>query len=198
MINIVSLCRIEGDCHRHLVSNVLSSSGPPPPVRSRAIPTPARFEQHVRQLCNANSGRRALAEMNGDAAPPPRAPTLTRDAGIPTSEAELIAGGVRSLDPALAADGVDEALQSCVAPRRRGGSLTCEGVPGRVEATDAAMAWHVGCTTAVGSPTQASPRRARHPSRSRRPARPPRPKHRDRTPACSPLLDRPRTRCRQP
>ncbi len=59
-------------------------------------------------------------------------------------DAELTVGEVTSFDPALAADGVDEALRVMYGTAPEWGSLAAQGAPGRVVATDVGMAWLVG------------------------------------------------------
>jgi uncharacterized protein (TIGR03083 family) len=59
-------------------------------------------------------------------------------------DAELTVGEVTPLDPVLAADGVDEALRVMYGTAPEWGSLTPDGVPGRVEATDVPRMWDVG------------------------------------------------------
>jgi hypothetical protein len=59
-------------------------------------------------------------------------------------DAELVVGEVTSLDPALAADGVDEALCVMYGTAPAWGSLAPQGTPGRVIATDVGRAWQVG------------------------------------------------------
>ena len=59
-------------------------------------------------------------------------------------DAELTVGEVTSFDPALAADGVDEALRVMYGTAPEWGSLTPDGPPGRLLATDVGVAWQVG------------------------------------------------------
>jgi uncharacterized protein (TIGR03083 family) len=59
-------------------------------------------------------------------------------------DAELTVGEVTSFDPALAADGVDEALRVMYGTAPQWGTLVPDGAPGGVVATDVGMAWQVG------------------------------------------------------
>ena len=59
-------------------------------------------------------------------------------------DAELTLGEVTSFDPALAADGVDEALRVMYGTAPEWGNLRPDGPPGRLLATDVGMAWQVG------------------------------------------------------
>jgi uncharacterized protein (TIGR03083 family) len=59
-------------------------------------------------------------------------------------DAELTLGDVTPLDPALAADGVDEALRVMYGTAPAWGSLTPDGAPGRVETTDGSRGWEIG------------------------------------------------------
>ena len=70
-------------------------------------------------------------------------------------DAELAVGEVTSFDPALAADGVDEALRVMYGTAPEWGSLTPDGPAGRLLATDVGMAWQVGFVAAT-SGSQAS------------------------------------------
>jgi uncharacterized protein (TIGR03083 family) len=68
----------------------------------------------------------------------------SHEALIHRLDAELTLGEVTSIDPALAADGVDEALRVMYGTAPDWGSLTPDGPPGRLLATDVGMAWQVG------------------------------------------------------
>jgi uncharacterized protein (TIGR03083 family) len=126
----------------------------PDAAEAKKPPRPAEYEalQSVAQEATAQ----LLATLDTTPAPTPVWTWATdqtvgfvlrrqaHEALIHRLDAELTLGDVTPLDPALAADGVDEALRVMYATVPAWGHLTPDGAIGRVEATDGSRVWDIG------------------------------------------------------